>query len=442
MQKTKKIYTIILLLPFLDVFTSLLTSYYKMIITPGLIVKGLLMLISIIYVFTCKSKYKRFSSLFLMFLLIYSVLYFVSKPECFSFSFITGELIYLFKLFYFPVIFLALLCYFETEKFSQEKTLQLLTKTLFIYILLLLVPILLGSANDTYFYGLKGTIGWFYSGNEISSIILMLFASFIYFIETKKIIWLFSLLPIVYILFNIGTKVSYLGLIITASLLLCFGFFKNIKNNHKQIIKYLIVFVITLIFSFKSATIENNKYLFEHQISEEQISNPIDIDNDHKEEVDTIKEKIEDFYNQNSLSLILKKLFNNRDVYLANTISIYNNDNSSSKVLYGIGFSNTEEVNNKNIAKLIEIDIFDAFFHYGVIGLLIMLSPFLIAFYLIITSKSKVTLRSIYYIFVILMICGVSTFAGHTLTAPSVVIYIILYLLLILNEYKVLKQSN
>lgn len=443
MQNTKKIYLVILLLPILDVFTSIITKYYDIFITPGIIVKGILMLISIIYILISKSKYTFLSRMLCFIFLIYSFLYFISKPECLSSEYIFTELIYLFKLFYFPVMFLGLLCYFNQRKFNHNDILKLLNNTLLAYVILLTVPVILGSANNTYVYGLKGTIGWFYSGNEISCITVILFASILYLIENKKLFQLLIVLVALVILFNIGTKVGYLGLIITAVLLLLYGLIKNIKiNNSKifEIIIFVIVFTTVMLFSTKSASIENTRYLLENQISEEQILNPIDIEDKHAQEISDIKELTKDFYNKNQINMLFRALLSNRDTYLASTISIYNDDNSSSKILYGIGFSNTSEVQNKNIAKLIEIDILDAFFHYGVIGLFIMISPFLITLYLVVTSKSKITLKSIYYILVVLMACGISTLAGHTLMAPSVVIYLILYLLLILDEYKILKH--
>lgn len=442
MQNTKKIYIVILLLPIIDVITSIITKYYDMTITPGIIIKGILMLISIVYILVSKCKYCFFTKILCFIFLTYCCLYFLSKPSCLSSEFIFTELVYLFKLFYFPVMFLGLLTYFKQEKFNHDDTLKLLNYTLIIYIILLIVPALLGNANNTYLYELKGTIGWFYSGNEISCISVMLFASILYLIDKKNLL-LVAILATLGILFNIGTKVSYLGLIIIAILLLLYGIYKNIKINKKNLINtliYVIVFITIMLFSTKSAALENTKYLLDNQISEEEIMNPIDIEDEHAKEISDIRELIKNFYNKNQLNMLLKRLLSNRDLYLANTISIYNDDNSSSKVLYGIGFSNTNEVKNKNIAKLIEIDVFDAFFHYGIVGLLIMLLPFLITIYLVITSKSKITLKSIYYILIVFMILGISTFAGHTLMAPSVVIYLILYLLLILDEYKILKH--
>ena len=41
----------------------------------------------------------------------------------------------------------------------------------------------------------------------------------------------------------------------------------------------------------------------------------------------------------------------------------------------GIGFVDRESINNSKINKLIEIDIFDILFHYGIIGFIIYFGP-------------------------------------------------------------------
>ena len=95
------------------------------------------------------------------------------------------------------------------------------------------------------------------------------------------------------------------------------------------------------------------------------------------------------FYNRNQLSKIIKPLISGRDMLLANTLSVYNDINDDSNIWFGIGFSNTEKVNNTNIARLIEIDICDLYFHFGILGLLVSLYPILFIGYLIFTNFKK-----------------------------------------------------
>ena len=116
-------------------------------------------------------------------------------------------------------------------------------------------------------------------------------------------------------------------------------------------------------------------------------------------------------------------------------INIYNDLDNDSNIWFGIGFSNTERVNNTNVARLVEIDICDLYFHFGIIGLLISLFPFIIVGYLFIVNFSKIKLNSIYLLLVLFLVIGVSTFSGHILFAPAVSIYLVLLLLLFLCEF-------
>jgi hypothetical protein len=52
-------------------------------------------------------------------------------------------------------------------------------------------------------------------------------------------------------------------------------------------------------------------------------------------------------------------------------MDIYNESNIGDK-FFGIGFVNRDSVNDKDIEKLIEIDPLDIFFHYGIIGFILL----------------------------------------------------------------------
>ncbi len=71
-----------------------------------------------------------------------------------------------------------------------------------------------------------------------------------------------------------------------------------------------------------------------------------------------------------------------------------------------------------------------------------MIFPFLFVLYLILLKRPKFNVKSFYYILIILLLCGISTFSGHALTAPSVVIYVIIYLILLLNELQIIKEKE
>lgn len=440
-RKEMTIY-ILLLLPFLDLITAIITRYYNFSLTPGVIVKGLLIITFLFYVLILsQSKYKKPFKALIALIFIYFLFYFLTKPELLSTRFIFSEFTYLLKLIYFPIIFMGILSLYDEDYFDNKDLVKYLKYTLIIYIFLLLIPLLTNTAHDTYHYHLKGKIGWFYSGNEISTIMVLLLPFAYCFMNKKQKYNILIFLPLIFVILNIGTKVSFLGLYIVLFITLIFSLYERYKSKNKYYYKPLIILMLAIIFSYNSFTIQNYRIINNPDINF-AIEEPIIIDEENKEEVDYIVGVIDNFYLKNKFNHFLKKILSGRDIYLANTLSIYNNDSSNSNIFFGIGFSNTSKVGNSNIQKLIEIDVLDGFFHYGIIGLLIMLSPFIITFYLIKNSRKKITLLSIYYILIIFLALGISSFAGHVLTAPAVSFYLIFYLLLLLNEFEVMGRNH
>ena len=81
----KIIYIFFLLLPIVDLCTSLITKFTSASITPGLIVKGIILIFCILYVFVfSKSKYKKKTVVYLCLLLFFGITYFLAKNYTFS----------------------------------------------------------------------------------------------------------------------------------------------------------------------------------------------------------------------------------------------------------------------------------------------------------------------------------------------------------------------
>ncbi|MDD2247908.1 MAG: O-antigen ligase family protein [Proteiniphilum sp.] len=433
----KAIYILFIIFPFLDVITALLTRNYDLTFTPGLIIKGLFMVGMFFYVIISKSKYKKLSLVSFSIFFVYLIAYFIFKPELLSLNFIFNEFNYLFKLLFFPLIFLSLLCFFDEYNFKKEEIIKIMKINLISMTLLLIIPLLLNNAYTTYPNDLKGYIGWFYAGNEIANIMILLFPCVYFFINEKYKYHFLIALPIIYIILAIGTKVSLFGVIIVSIISLIYAYlkYKNIKPFKYKYHFLILIFVI--LFSYNSYAVYNYKYSLNYQVKTEIIN----IDDKHKDEVSNILSDINSFYDTNRFNLIFKTLLSGRDIYLANTLSIYNDDLTISNIWFGIGFSNTDKVNNTNITKLIEVDVLDGYFHYGIIGLLIMFSPFILTSYFIIINK-KITLNSIYLILILFLGFGISCLSGHVFTAPAVSIYLIFYLLLLLNEFKCIGRNK
>ena len=83
-----------------------------------------------------------------------------------------------------------------------------------------------------------------------------------------------------------------------------------------------------------------------------------------------------DKYNLNNpcIQKLVKVALSGRDSFFFDTLSIYEDSHIDDK-FFGIGFVNRDEINNKDIEKLVEIDPLDVLFHYGIIGFIIYFSP-------------------------------------------------------------------
>lgn len=441
MKHKKILYYLFIFFPILDLITALLTKNFTLTLTPGIVIKGFFMLLITIYIIFSKSKYKRISLIYLSFFLLYGFAYFLVKPELISIKYFINEISYIFKILYFPIIFFGLLCFYDDNHFDKNEIVKILKINLTTMCILLLTPILLNSAHKTYSNELLGYIGWFYAGNEIANIMVILLPLIYYFISKEKKYQFLIVFPIIYSVLLIGTKVSLIGTIIVVILNLFYSIFKEKKINTYNVLVNIFILLITMIVSINSFGVYNYKYNLMNVPSVEK-DKQIIIDDQNKQEVYGILDQIDDFYSMNSFNNIFKSLLSNRDLYLANTLSIYNDDQTNRDIFFGIGFSNTNTINNINITKLIEIDVLDIYFHYGIFGLLISFSPFILGLYLIIDKSKKPTLRSCYYFSIFLLIFSISSLSGHVYTAPAVAIYLVFYLLLTLNEFNILSDKK
>ena len=111
-----------------------------------------------------------------------------------------------------------------------------------------------------------------------------------------------------------------------------------------------------------------------------------------------------------SLDFLNRVIYNDRLSFLSDNYNYFKKQNII-KILFGIGLAN-------NDIKMVEIDIFDIIFRFGIIGFIIYIIP-------IILSISWNKLRKVDKISLILFLI-ISLTSGHVLIYPAVSIYIAL----------------
>ena len=177
-EKFNKFIIIFLLIePLIDVLTSFQVRNNIGLFSIGTIIRGLFFLFIIIYLY--KNNYSRKSILLFLLYVFLAMIYYLSDSKINIFS----EIINIIKIFYLPFI----ICFFnnyENEKINDKFILGIYL----IYLNLILIPYLFNvgyNISDVY-VNKKGYLGLFYSGNEISAVILSLMPVAVNYIYNSK----------------------------------------------------------------------------------------------------------------------------------------------------------------------------------------------------------------------------------------------------------------
>lgn len=441
MKKSERfIYIYFLLLPIIDLFTSLITRFTDISITPGIVFKGITLMGCIVYLFFfSKSKYKRKSIIYLFILLFFGIIYFFSKNYEYNINIIFNELKYAFKYFYFPVVLCGMINVFDDFEVSKKLIVKILVSNTIIYTLLMIVPYVTSTGFNSYgmYWIYKGETGWFYSANEIGAILTLLAISIYYILNYRNK----KYLPIIFLLMLslaiIGTKVSFIGLVIMTILCLVATLLNQKKNAIKSCLFVIVFFIVSLFFS---PTFDNFMSLKNNSNGNAQINNkPNNIagsSEDNKDSnngiSDNIKDdakkrfkELEDLIPIDFITNNLKLILSDRDVFLLDNLNVYVASNTEDK-LFGLGWENRPDIDYTFSKKVIEIDVADIFVHYGIVGFFIYFLPLLYCFILGIKNIKFFNTESWLAILTFMLQIGISLLAGHILSAPTVSIYLIL----------------
>lgn len=261
----------------------------------------------------------------------------------------------------------------------------------------LIIPIILDIGYTTYRSG-EGKKGFYYAGNEISIIMVMILALEIekYKNIRSKTNLLNIILGVVSILY-LGTKTGYFSLIIL--ILVALYSQKNINRN------------IVSIFLFAPSVLLGLWYVINN--------------------VNTIAQNVNAIVWRYKTSSYRGVSFwlSGRELRIKRAFELVYSENPIRNILIGIGSYAAE---NK-LKILIEMDLMDLFIRFGVVIFLIVLE-----FYLK-NIKQVIKKKNLQYITGVLLVCGASVFAGHMLFSPMV--SIVLMILFLKNDFYI-NNSN
>ncbi len=255
----------------------------------------------------------------------------------------------------------------------------------------LIIPIILGVGYTTYRSG-EGSKGFYYAGNEISIIMVVVLALEIekYKNKRSKANLLNIILGVVSILY-LGTKTGYFSLIILILVALYLE-----KNLNKNLINVFLL--VPGVFGGLWYVINN---------------------------VNTVTQNINAIiwrYKTSSYRGV-SFLLSGRELRIKRAIHLVYSENPIRNMLIGIGSHAAE---NK-LKILIEMDLMDLFIRFGVIVFFVI-----IRFYYK-NIKQVIKKKNIQYIMGTILACGASVFAGHMLFSPMV--SIVLMILFLKNKF-------
>ena len=397
----------ILLQPILDLITGFGIHIWKMDITIGIIIRMIFLLVilySVMFVYKKKQNW-----LYYGILIVYGLLYVLGiilfKDGVGLFSEIQG----LCRVFYFPVLLIALYSIKDKIKISKM-TLMVVLVT---YLVCILVPNCLNLGFETYEITKAGTLGFFNSANEISGIISLLTPIMILiFVSSKKIIPAVIISCIyLYVILTIGTKTPLLSLGITIFFTYLWFIYNAIKvKKYKRIgisLIALVLFTIALILILPKTTFYKN---IETHLNYLKLDNVTEVFED---------EKLVDHF-----------IFSSRLKFMKERQQDYMDGNIYQK-LFGIGY-----LNNQKEAKVVEMDYFDIYYNHGIIGFILFFGMYGYFFYLIMKERRKLDFEQYMLYISILLSIFLSFFTGHIITAPAVSILVTVLLLILVKQKK------
>ncbi|MBQ6323556.1 MAG: O-antigen ligase family protein [Bacilli bacterium] len=396
----------ILIQPVLDLLTGLCLHLLNINLTIGIIIRVLFLLL-ICYVTLFVFKKKKLLIPYSI-IIIYCLLY-IAGIIIYKDGGLFKEIQELVKTFYFPILLISFYSIRDEIRISK----MTLFVTLFLYLIFIFIPLILGLGYQSYKITKAGTLGFYNSANEISGIISILTPiMLIIMTSSKKIIpRLILILMYLTVILMIGTKTPLLALIITCGFSLIYLWSKSIKERQ---FKNLFISILIVLICMSSLIIIIPKTNFYKNIET------------HLDflELDNIGEVFEDE------ELIDHFIFSQRLTFFAKKARLYKKASTYQK-LFGIGY-----LRNNKPTKMIEMDYFDIYYSHGLVGFLLFFSIFIYVLYKVLRKNDKMTYSRYMTFISLILIIFLAFFTGHIITAPSVSLIVIVIILSIEKREK------
>ncbi len=472
----------IILQPVLDLLTSLSITLLKSNATVGILVRFLIMAVGGIYILIqAKEKENRKFLIYLILLAGVLGVGFINNKLVKDPIVLSEEVKFVAKALYIYIMLesyiLALKSLKKTVNISDKVRNSIVYSTLIINAIMV-ISISTSTDFGSYEWMKVGSRGWFYAGNELGSILAIIFPIVVlYSIQKTKSVkhvlyWIPSILMI-YSLIQVGTKVGMgsIGVTLAAAIgIIVLQLLFDRKNPNKKALALNAVIAIILLAgvvgTFKQTPLAqnmgiHNNYLTEQNVAqqdqkEQEIKDKLKKEQELKEkeekhhkaekpeekakiEVEVKKELEKEQKKENQENLI----FSGRQVYEERHKQFFKEAPVSQKLL-GMGYAGNFKYNEQKQPdpKLIEMDFHDWFYDFGIIGFVLLMIPFI--YYglriLLAFAKRFKDIFNIKYGMIsasLLLALGIAYIAGHILTAPGVGIYFVVVLAYLIVDLEI-----
>ncbi|MFB5253183.1 O-antigen ligase family protein [Bacillus mycoides] len=466
----------IILQPVLDLLTSLSIELLKVSATVGIMVRFLIMAMGGIYILIqAKERENRKFLIYLVLLGAILGIGFINNKLIKSPIVIAEEVKFIGKALYIYIMLgsyiLALKSLKKTVNISDKVRNNIVYSTLIINAIMV-ISITTSTDFGSYEWMKVGSRGWFYAGNELGSILAIIFPIVVlYSIQKTKSVkhvlyWIPSLLMI-YSLIQVGTKVGMgsIGATLAAAIgiiVLQLLFDRKNPNKKSLAINALIAFVLLagVVGTFKKTPLAQNMGIHNNYLSEQNVAQQGQKEKEIKEKIkkeEQQQHKVEKPEEKAKIEAEVKKelekeqkkenqdnlIFSGRQVYEERHKQFFKEAPMSQK-LFGMGYAGNFKYNEQKQPdpKLIEMDFHDWFYDFGIIGFALMMIPFiyyglriLIAFVTRFKEIFNVKYGMISASLVLAL--GIAYIAGHILTAPGVGIYFVVVLACLIVDLEI-----
>lgn len=456
--------------PILDVITGTMIHQVgaSREITVGIVVRMIVMIMAFIYIILSRKNISKRKYLILMIYIVISAVIllinlWVSSKYKPVFS-LKAEIGATAKALYFVVMLGAYWIAFK-DLFNRKITAKYFPRVAFYAILI--VDIIMITAHFTHssfnaYAQMKlGESGWFFAANEIGAILAITLPIVLMFVINQTKTWKqwyywIGLFATIYSCLLLGTKSGLLSVASTLLVAAIIALFKIIKAKGKD--KKSIVIFLVLCFSLvglkvilPTVTASQNIKVQETYIKQQRqkvkhvdkIQKKKKLDKSDKKYLSGISDGQKKIIQNNEINSTLKSLiFSSRTVYL-NTLHEYYNKAPKAQKLFGMGLGG----NYQYYPKTSEMDFFDLFYEFGILGFAMIVLPLTFAMLYIISNALK-NWRSIFtyriglVLFSTAMAIVISFIAGHVMTAPAVSIYLAAMVSYLIVEYQNKKTSD